>query len=273
MVSKTESATYTHGHHPSVIRSHGWRTAVNSVSYLLPHLKPDMKILDIGCGPGTITVDLASYVPEGHVTGLEYVGEVILGQARTLAQERGVKNIDFVSGDANALEYADGSFDVVMCHQVLQHVGDPVGILKEMKRVTKSGGIVAAREADYGAFLWYPQNDGLDEWQSLYGKIARHNGGEPDAGRVLHVWAKQAGFADIKCSSSNWCYSSKDEIKWWAGSWVERSVASSFAKTALDGKLATTEDLERVSNAWRAWGAHEDAWISILSAEVICRKE
>ncbi|KAI5307023.1 hypothetical protein KEM55_008429, partial [Ascosphaera atra] len=67
----SETATYTHGHHPSVLRSHSWRTASNSAAYLLPHLLPHFKILDIGCGPGTITVDLAKYVPQGHITGLE----------------------------------------------------------------------------------------------------------------------------------------------------------------------------------------------------------
>ena len=59
MERKSESATYTHGHHASVLRSYTWRNAANSASYLLPHLRPDMRILDIGCGPGTITVDLA----------------------------------------------------------------------------------------------------------------------------------------------------------------------------------------------------------------------
>ena len=112
MANKTEAATYTHGHHASVLRTHGWRTALNSASFLLPHVKPDMKILDIGCGPGTITVDLATYVPQGHVTGLENASEV-LSQGRALAQERGILNIDFVVGDGNGLQYEDNSFDVV----------------------------------------------------------------------------------------------------------------------------------------------------------------
>ncbi|KAJ5953263.1 S-adenosyl-L-methionine-dependent methyltransferase [Penicillium verhagenii] len=167
MASKTEAATYTHGHHASVLRSHSTRTALNSASFLLPHLKPHMKILDIGCGPGTITVDLATYVPQGHVTGLERVSSVLTGAAE-LASARGITNISFVTGDGNGLSYADESFDVVFCHQVLQHVADPVGMLREMKRVTKKGGIVAAREADYSVFMWFPEVAGLREWQDLY---------------------------------------------------------------------------------------------------------
>jgi ubiquinone/menaquinone biosynthesis C-methylase UbiE len=274
MAPKSEAATYTHGHHASVLRSHTWRTALNSCAYLLPYLKPDMKILDLGCGPGTITVDLAKYVPQGHITGIERAPDV-LKQARTLAAEQSVTNVDFAEGDGNALDFPDGTFDVVHCHQVLQHVRDPVGILKEMKRVAKSGGLVAARESDYSAFTWYPEVEGMKDWQALYLKVARSNGGEPNAGRMVHAWAKRAGFAsgNIKATSSTWCYTSREELEWWSGLWAERTVASSFAKSAIDGGYATTEDLDKVAAVWRKWGAEEDGWFSVLHGEIVCRKD
>ncbi|KAL4895748.1 S-adenosyl-L-methionine-dependent methyltransferase [Aspergillus ambiguus] len=266
-----ETATYTHGHHASVLRVHGQRTALNSAGFLLPHLKPHMKILDIGCGPGTITVDLATYVPEGHVTGLEMVGDVLSG-ARKLAESRGVKNIDFVTGDANTLAYADETFDVVFCHQVLQHVGDPIGILTEMKRVCKKGGIVAARESDYSVFMWYPELPGLKRWQDLYDKVARKNGGEPNAGRHLHVWARKAGFQDVDCTVSSWCFAKPEEVSWWSEAWQERILQPAFAKGAIDNGLATMEELEGISKVWREWGEDPYALISIPSAEVVCHK-
>jgi ubiquinone/menaquinone biosynthesis C-methylase UbiE len=274
MERKTEAATYTHGHHASVLRAHTWRTALNSAAYLLPCLKADMRILDIGCGPGTITVDLAKSVPQGQITGLERAPEV-LKQARATAAEEGVTNIDFVEGDGNALDFPDGTFDVVHCHQVLQHVSDPVGILREMKRVAKAGGLVAARESDYAGFVWYPEVEGMKNWQELYQKVARANGGEPNAGRRIHAWARQAGFpaSSITTTSSNWCYNSDEEIKWWSGLWAERTVASAFAKTAVDNGLATAASLEEVAAVWRRWGEQEDAWFSVLCGEVICRKE
>ena len=137
--------TYTHGHHESVLRSHRWRTAENSAAYLLPHLRPGMSVLDVGCGPGSITVDLAARVAPGRVTALE-VTEDALGLARAYAAERGQDNIDFVVADVHALDLPDGAFDVVHAHQVLQHLADPVRALTEMRRVCRPGGVVAARD-------------------------------------------------------------------------------------------------------------------------------
>ena len=146
-----EQATYSHGHHSSVVQSHARRTAQNSAGFLLPHIKPTDSILDLGCGPGSITVDFAALVPEGKVVGGDAVAEV-LNQASELARSRNLKNITFETIDANFLKYEDDTFDIVFCHQLLQHVKDPIGILREMRRVTKPGGIIAAREADYKGF-------------------------------------------------------------------------------------------------------------------------
>ena len=119
-----------------------------------------MKILDVGYGPGTITADLAASVPDGQVIGLEYAPDV-LKQAQELADNRDLKNIRFAPGDVHALDYADGTFDVVHAHQVLQHLQDPVRALREMRRVTKPNGIVAVRDSDLGTFAWYPEIEGV----------------------------------------------------------------------------------------------------------------
>ncbi|KAI5304466.1 hypothetical protein KEM56_006465 [Ascosphaera pollenicola] len=272
----SEKAVYTHGHHASVLRSHTWRTAQNSAAYILPHLKPHFKILDLGCGPGTITVDLAKYVPEGHITGLETPAAAgIIEQARSLAKEKGVDNVDFVTGDGNALDFPDDTFDVVICHQVLQHVRNPVDILREMRRVARHGGIVAARESIFAGFKWYPESAEMSSWLATYMQVARHNGGEPDAGLLLHVWAKKAGFSreQITCSSSTWCYSTPAEIEWWSDLWAERTLKSAFATTAIQGNIVDQQGLEEISETWRKWGKEEEAWFSLLHGEVICRKE
>jgi SAM-dependent methyltransferase len=259
---------YTHGHHESVLRSHKWRTAENSATYLLPHLAADAKVLDVGCGPGTITAGLADHVPRGHVTGID-AAQGIIDQARAEAGDR--ENLTFATGDVYALDYPDDSFDVVHAHQVLQHLSDPVRALREMRRVARPGGIVAARDGDYGGFTWYPELPVLDEWRALYMAVARGNGGEPNGGRHLHVWAREAGFTDITCSSSNWTYATEADRSWWGSLWADRTVKSSYADAAIAGGHATAADLERIAGGWRAWAADQDGWFLVPNGEILCR--
>jgi len=264
------SETYLHGHHTSVLRSHQWRTAENSAAYLLPFLTVDAKVLDVGCGPGTITVDLAARVPAGSVTGID-AAEGVLATAREEAAGRGVPNVSFSSGNVYQLDYPDGTFDVVHAHQVLQHLSDPVAALAEMRRVTRPGGLVAARDGDYGGMFWYPASPGLDEWQALYRAVARGLGGEPDAGRHVLAWARSAGFADVTASASAWCYAGPVDRPWWAGLWASRVSETAFADQAVEQGRATREDLARLAAAWLEWGQSEDGWFTIPHGEVLCR--
>lgn len=259
-------ATYTHGHHESVLRSHRWRTAENSAAYLLDRLAPGLDVLDVGCGPGTITADLARLVAPGRITAID-TSEAALDEARRLA---GLAGVEFAVADVHALDFPDGSFDVVHAHQVLQHVADPVAALREMRRVCRPGGIVAARDSDYAAMTWYPEVPELDAWLALYRDVARRNGGEPDAGRRLHAWARRAGFADVTATASVWCFASDDDRAWWSGLWAERITHSAIAGGALDAGYPR-EELDRIAEGWRKWGAAEDGWFAILHGEVICR--
>ena len=261
---------YTHGHHESVLRSHRWRTAENSAAYLLPHLKPHMRILDVGCGPGTITAGLAGYVPQGHVTGIDTAPDIV-EQARD--EGAGHDNLDFTTGDVYALGYPDDTFCVVHAHQVLQHLSDPVRALREMYRVTKPGGLIAARDGDYGAMVWYPASPALHDWQALYRTVARGNGGEPDAGRQLHAWARAAGLDNVTVSTSTWTYATPEDRAWWGGLWADRTVKSSYAASATGGGHATIGDLARIADGWRAWAADPDGWFAVINGEILCRKE
>lgn len=261
---------YTHGHHESVLRSQRWRTAENSAGYLLPWLTPGMTMLDIGCGPGTITVDLATRISPGHLTAVEITDEA-LSLARDEATTRGQHNIDFAVADVHALDFPDDVFDVVHAHQVLQHVADPVRALREMRRVCRPAGVVGVRDADYAAFTWYPLLPELDEWLALYQQAARANNGEPNAGRRLLSWARAAGFTDITCTASTWCFATAPDRQWWGGLWSERIVRSALAQQLVSTGLATPDDLHRISSAWLRWACDPDAWFAIPHGEIICR--
>ncbi|RUQ97516.1 methyltransferase domain-containing protein [Labedella endophytica] len=261
---------YTHGHHDSVLRAHAWRTVENSASYLVPHLRPGCSVLDVGSGPGTITVDIARRVAPGRVVGIDAVADVV-GQATALADSEGLRNVEFATGDAYALDFPDDSFDIVHAHQVLQHLGDPVAALREMRRVTRPGGIVAARDVIYVAAAWYPLLPGLAEWMRIYQGVAHANGGDPNAGRALKALAHEAGFSDVTSTASIWCFSDRADREWWGGAWAERAVASSFAPQSIEAGVATREDLEAVSAAWTEWVGDDDAWFSMPHGEIIAR--
>jgi ubiquinone/menaquinone biosynthesis C-methylase UbiE len=260
--------TYTHGHHESVLRSHRWRTVENSAAYVAPRFVPGARVLDVGCGPGTITVDIAERVAPGRVVGIDASADVI-DQARRDAS--GIDNVEFATGDVYHLDFPDSSFDVVHAHQVLQHLPDPVGALREMRRVCKPDGVVAARDSDYAAFTWYPEEPTLDAWLALYRNIARANSGEPDAGRFLLAWAHAAGFSDVEPTASAWCFATPEDRAWWGDLWADRMTTSAIAEQAERDNFATRADLEEMAAAWRRWAANPDAWFAVLHGEIISR--
>jgi SAM-dependent methyltransferase len=260
---------YSHGHSDAVLRSHRWRTAENSAGYLLPRLRPTDTLLDVGFGPGTITLDLASRLSAGRVVGVENAPEAIEA-ARREAGRANLSSVEFLPGDVYDLEFSSGTFDVVHAHQVLQHLSDPVAALVEMARVCKPGGIVAARDADYSAMAWYPENAGLTRWLSLYRQVARSNSGEPDAGRRLRSWALRAGCVDVESTGSVWCFADDHDVSWWSDTWAERLTGSAFGQQALERGFAEPQELEDLAAQWRKWGEAPDAWFSIVHGEILC---
>jgi SAM-dependent methyltransferase len=195
----------------------------------------------------------------------------IVAQAAAEAARAGAGNVTFEVGDVYALPFPDAAFDVVHAHQVLQHLTDPVAALRHMRRVCRPGGIVAARDGDYGGMFWYPLDPELEEWQALYRRVARALGGEPDAGRRLLSWARAAGFTGIEASASSWCYATPDDRAFWGGLWAERVTESDFARQALRHGLATSADLSRLAAAWRRWAAADDGWFVVPHGEILCR--
>ncbi|MFH8379494.1 methyltransferase domain-containing protein [Kitasatospora sp. NPDC018058] len=271
MSGPQSETVYTHGHQEAVLRSHRSRTAADSAAYLLPELRPGQALLDVGCGPGTITADLAELVgPTGRVVAVDTSAEV-LEQAAGYVAERGLANVVFELADVHRLPYRDGEFDVVHAHQVLQHLGDPVSALREMRRVTAPGGVVAARDADYASMTWFPEAPALDRWLELYRRTARANGGEPDAGRRLLSWARAAGFTEVTASTSTWTYATPERRDWWGGSWADRVTGTAFGRTAVERGFADRVELERIADGWREWSAAEDGWFSMIHGEVLAR--
>lgn len=265
-----ETARYTHGHSAAVLSAHSRRGAADSAAYLLAHLNAGMDLLDVGCGPASITADLAERVTPGRVVALDAASGA-LEAARATLRDRGLsEQVEVTCGDVMALPFEDASFDVVHAHQVLQHLADPVGALAEMRRLTRPGGMVAVRDAVYSAMTWFPEPAGMEQWRSVYMATARANGGEPDAGSRLLSWAREAGFTDVTASASTWCYATPADRAWQSQTWAQRCLTS-FGPRAVELGLADRADLETMAQAWRQWGDSEDAWFVVVHGEVLAR--
>ena len=266
-----------------VLVTHRWRTLENSASYVLPYLnKPNMKVLDVGCGPGSITIDIAKHVlPNGgYVLGTDYVQDPLKDAEKLLAATPELHrfppgSIEFQVADVFALPFADDSFDLVHVHQVLEHIGDPVAGLREMRRVVKpNGGIVACRE--WASTSFYPDdNQGLKDWLELFFRAIAAKGGHPGSGRIMHVWAEEAGFelTKVKRSAGTWCFSTPEEREYFGGSMAARMRDSGgFARFVIDEGLSTPESLEAIASGWDKYVEDDHGWLGFLHGEMLCWK-
>ena len=274
------TSTYHQSHDRSTTSAHSARTAEVEAAFLLPHLKPTHRILDIGCGPGSITRGLAKYVPQGRITGID-LSEQVLKQARESGE---VGNLDFEVGNVlEGLRFEDRIFNVVYCNQTLLHIPDPVAAMKEMKRVCKAGGIIAAREADM-PFHWFPYNRGLQLWDKhLYSMIFGNkddrehpmsipHSNEYRGGSLIHVWARKAGFDVDKMAKgvSVQAYGTPDERDWFVQTYTAR-IENLDTRDKMKACGATEDDLEEMVRGLSEWGQDVDGWLGIMHGELIAR--
>lgn len=277
-------SAYSQGHHPSVVAAHAARSVHNSASHLIPYLSKGQRVLDVGCGPGTISLSFAPFVgPTGKVIGVD-ASSIVIEQAREKAKEQGLCNtVEFRVGNAMERlgELEDGSFDVVHAHQVVQHVSEPLKLLAEMKRLVKpNGGTVSFREGDMGNPTIYPYTKLInDDWLRIYRDAQRANGGDPECGRKLHALRPQAGFASndiIMHKPGTMTYGgvgpdAQEERDNCGNLWAERvgNPESGLHQTALKNGYATEELLKEIAEAWKSWSVDEEACVLCLNTEII----
>src|SRR5713226_402172 len=210
--------TYTHGHAPATVRQHAQRTAEEAAAFLLPELRAGMRLLDVGCGPGSITRGLAERVAPGEVVGLDLSRET-LAAARGDAAARGLVNLHYQEGSVYDLPFPDASFDVAYAHQVLQHLRERGAALREMLRVVRPGGLVAVRDVDWGTVAYWPRDPWIDRFVDVHQEAWRRNGGQPQMGRQLRALFNGAGIADVRITASVWCYATRGETTEWGQSY------------------------------------------------------
>ena len=262
---------YTMGYSPEFLQMLDRRNAETHASHLLPHLRSGMRVLDFGCGPGTITVGLASAVHPGEVHGID-MEESQIELARSAAAAGGHDNITFHVGNVYELPFEDNSFDAAHCHAVLMHVPDTQAALREVQRALKPGGVIACREVIVASCFVEPSSEHTPAAWSTFGNLLAANGGHPQMGRELKNALLEAGFGDVQAGASFEVFSAPADVAFlraFIGDWffMPRVVAA-----AIQLGLATQEqfdqwliDMDNFKDAPGAMGA-------LAFGEVIGRK-
>jgi ubiquinone/menaquinone biosynthesis C-methylase UbiE len=251
-----------------VVAVHAARTAEREAGFLLPRLHSGMRVLDAGCGPGSITVGLAAAVEPGQVVGVD-IADAVLDQARELAASRGLGTVTFERGSITDLPFADASFDVAFAHTVLEHVRDPAAAVRELRRVVRKGGLIALRDVDWECRTVGPPDPRVEEAAELYARLWRHNGGHPRCGRDLRSLLLRAGCANVSSSASFRWDGSADETRAFAELLEHRLGVREMADTMVALGWADAPRLRQLREACRAWGSRPDALAAMVMVEAI----
>ncbi len=259
---------YLHGHHPVVVDEHARRSAERNAAYLLPHLKPGMSLLDIGCGPGSITVGLAEAVSPGRTVGVD-MSEMALERARADAASSGLTDIEYLAADAYELPFPDGSFDAVHLHQVLQHLSDPERAMQEALRVMTPGGVIGITEVDWDTATFWPRPPETDRFLEIYDAVALHNGGDPDMGRRVRSMLEPLDLSRMEIGAIVWTFGDAESTEQWGDLWSSRIQESNIATVAVEVGISTTDELAKVGAGLHDWGQAPDAYFSITHSQAL----
>jgi ubiquinone/menaquinone biosynthesis C-methylase UbiE len=246
-------AAYTPGYSPQITQFMARRTAESHAAFFLPYLRPGMTVLDCGCGPGTITLDLARRVAPGQVIGIDQAASQI-ELAQAAAQEVGMEHVTFRAASIYELPFADASFDAVFSHALFEHLPDPLAALAEVHRVLKPGGWVGLCSPDWGGFLVAPPSPGLGEALHYYMDLQTQNGGNVLAGRYLGQWLTATGFGQVQMSARYECY-------------ADRPLIGEYLAAQLDRvQNATAAQMAQQLRDWQLipGGLFAQAWVSAL---------
>ncbi len=247
--------TYTPGHGESAIRFMQRRTLASHGAFASRLFKPGQRILDLGCGPATITLDIARKVaPAGVVIGVDQHGEQ-WGDAREQAAWEGLPVL-LEAMNAYALPLAAASFDGMFSHALFEHLKEPLAVLAQVRRLLKPTGFAALRSPDWGGFILEPCTHEIEAAIQARRELQARNGGDVLAGRKLGGWLREAGFIDVRTTASYEIYDDVAPI-------VEHLVTQLEA----DGQARHAEVLRRWGNTPHALFAQ--AWVESIGTAPI----
>jgi SAM-dependent methyltransferase len=239
------------------------RTLHSEARFVMPRLQSGMRLADVGCGPGSVTLGLAQVVAPGRVIGVDR-NAARLEIARRSAAKRQQDHVDFVVGDAGRLPFHAESVDVVFANGLIEHLGNPDRALGEFRRVLVPGGIVALRSPDWGAAIVAPSDPRLERSISLRNRWQRHTGGDPEVGRKLRRLLIDAGFDDVEAGATADHHGSTDRAS--EGCDYMLRILQDPQLTALSTQhdWTTAEELKSFADAWQEWASDPGAFAAFF---------
>jgi ubiquinone/menaquinone biosynthesis C-methylase UbiE len=260
--------TRAHGVTPGLRQDYVTRRAEQQAAFVLPYLRPGMDLLDIGCGPGTITLGLAQAVAPGHVTGIDHDRQHI-ESAKELAADQGVNNVTFQKGDAFSLAFEDGSFDVAFENNMFTYLAQgAVEAAREAYRVLKPQGFFAARDADADSVVWGHHNDLISQLDQLFIAWHQSRGSDITLGKRLPNILRQAGFTNTIKSVSADTKGTLEETRSHAQITISL-LDGPFGRDIVEKEWVEMSVVERLKENIREWGEHPDAFFANVHVEVI----
>jgi ubiquinone/menaquinone biosynthesis C-methylase UbiE len=237
------------------------RNAEDYADFLLPHLARDLRVLDIGCGRGTITLGLAEAV--GDVIGVDLDGEEF-AEAQRHAADHEIANVEFRVGSVYALDFPADHFDACLCHSMLQTLARPLDGLVEIKRVLKPGGIVGAASVEYGGLILAgPNEDLLRRFYTLREQLWLAEGeADPFRGRRLRALLERSGFKRVVASSKFFSYGTGEAVEWFGRARADDCRSDWYVHCSRKHGLATENELDEMSRAWVEWSHSPDAYLA-----------
>ena len=257
---------YTMGFSEEIMESFRRYTAASCAAYLLPRLQPGFRVLDVGCGPGSISVGLAEAVAPGELHGIDMEPSQI-EVAGHLAQSHGRDNVILQVADALNLPFEDDYFDAVHCHNILMHVPDTAALLTELKRVLKPGGIIGAREMIVGSSFTYPDYGVISHAWDMFADLLEADDGHPQMGRELKGRLAHAGFSDIEVSATIDVYSHPEDVAfiyWVVQNWF---LSPEILEAAIKYGASTQELADQISQTYEKWREDPAAFCAIAFGE------
>jgi ubiquinone/menaquinone biosynthesis C-methylase UbiE len=246
------------------------RTAAVAAAFFLPHLRPGMRLLDCGCGPGTITVGLAESVAPGEVVGVDPLASR-LAMASANAAAPGIVNARFEQGDMHALPFEDQSFDAAFVHAVMEHIAEPVAALAEVRRVLKPGGIIGVRSSAHGMAIQWPTPELIAAPMAVWQRQKATQGANWRIAPTLRELLRAAGFSQVVGSASVETYGTPEETRLFAEEASRAIVGSPTMHDALAAGFVTADEIARFNEGWQVWGEHPDAFYAVTWCEAIGR--